>query len=354
MKKKPSSNESEGLVRRFRFGKIAVTAAIYIGLAICLYQPSVKQYQPRLYIIMLNSIIAALGCFALSRRWISAYPGSIFAGIVYGFSPMALGFAMYHPLAGIPLAALPWLFCPAALWRKTHGHASLSTQRGRTSTAAIITAVLSLIPFVAIASFFWISANLPGFRVFPIPVQERLSFHNMAGIVVPLSLKPHDFIFGFYHVPLLALLMGLCMYVALGRPGIIVIVGVALVLAFSEPVLEVSPIIWSLVPLLFGSLLVGSGMQGLAWAGASDCKWILFCIVTTALVAAVCFWLAMTKGNAYLDAAIMHTLAVVLAGIIFFMAKAKLRYHGLRWALLCTGLGVDIIVTSTKLLAGVP
>ena len=352
MNKQSSPAEAGRLARRVPYPRIAGAAAIYLVLAISLYQPSLRDFQLRQFIIMANSIIAALGCWALSRRWVSAYPASIFAGIVYGFSPMALGFAAYHPFAGIPLAALPWLFCPAAMWRKTHGHENLSKQRGRITTASVISAVLSVIPFIGIILFFWISAHLPGSRVFPIPVQEKLTFHNMTGIFVPLSLKPHDFIFGFYHVPLLACVMGGCMYVALGRTGVAVIVCVGLVLAFSKPVLQVSPIVWSIIPLLFGSLLIGSGMQGLAWAGASDCKWILFCIVTMGLIAAGCLLVSFKKGDIYLNAAIMHTLAVVLAGIIFYLAKAKLRYHGLRWVLLCTGLGVDIILTAGELLTG--
>ena len=346
MNKTPLAKSLRFDVRRFLKARTTSAAVIYIALCSYLYYPQFADFQPLQYLIMLNSIIAALGCFVLSRRWISAYPGSLFAGIVYGFSPMAFGFASYHPLAGIPLAALPWLFCPAAFWRKTRGHQKLSTQHGRTSPAAMISASLCLLPFVAIILFFWLSANQRILPIFPVPVQQKLTLANMAGLAVPLTLKPHEFIFGFYHVPLIAFLMGLCMYVALDRPGIAVMAGISLVLSFSNPILQVSPIVWALIPLLFGAILVGLGMEGLAWGSASDCNWILFCIISAAVIAAGCFYLAIAQTSAYREAAIMHAMAAVLAGIIFFGAKANLRMHLLRWILMCAGLGIDIILSA--------
>jgi hypothetical protein len=172
----------------------------------------------------------------------------------------------------------------------------------------------------------------------------------MTGLAVPLTLKPHEFIFSFYHVPLIALMMGLCMYVALGRPGIAVMAGISLVLSFSDPILQVSPIVWALIPLLFGAILVGLGMEGLAWGSATDGNWMLFCIISAAIIAAGCFYLAITQTTVYREAAIMHAMAAVLVGIIFCLAKAKLRMHLLRWVLMCTGLGIDIILSARHIL----
>lgn len=337
-------------LRRSSAARTAAAATVYIALCIYLYYPYVPDFQPRQYLILLNSLIGALGCFVLSKRWISAYPGSLIAGAVYGFSPFAFGFAAYHPLAGVTLAALPWLFCPAAFWRKSRHHRKLSTQKGRTSLAAIITAALSLIPFAAIILFFQLSAHNRTLSLFPVPLDRNMTFANMIGLAAPLLLEPHDFIFSFYHIPLVALLMGLCMYVTLGRPGIVIVVGIALVLAFSDPVAQVSPVVWGLIPLLFGAVLVGLGAEGLAWAGHSDLKWILFCIVSTVLISAGCFYLSRTSTQAWLEPAVMHAMSVVLAGIILFLAKANLRLHALRWTLMCTAIALDILISARFLL----
>lgn len=350
MNKTPPAGGFRLEARRFLKAKITSAVVIYIALCSYLYYPWLADFEPQQYLVILNSIAGALGCFVLSRRWISAYLGSLFAGAVYGFSPFAFGFAAYHPLAGVTLAALPWLFCPAAFWRKTHGHPKLSRQKGATSAAAMITALLCLIPFAAIMLFFWLCAHQRGLSLFPVPLQQKLTFANMAGLAAPLTLKPHEFVFSFYHVPLVAFLMGLCMYVALGRPGIIIVAGISLVLSFSNPVAQVSPVVWGLIPMLFGAILVGLGMEGLAWAGASDCKWILFCIVVTAAVAGVCFYLSTRTTTAYRDAAVMHLMAAVLAGIVFFLAKANIRLHAVRWTLMCAGAGIDILLNARFIL----
>ena len=138
---------------RLLLGKVPGAAIIYLAFAIYLYLPYFWHFKIMQYMILLNAVIGALGCFVLSQRWIGAFAGELFAGIIYGFSPFALGFAAYHPLAGLPFAILPWLFCPAVYWSKICKHTGLG-QYEDTVWSTITTSVLSLLPFILIALFF--------------------------------------------------------------------------------------------------------------------------------------------------------------------------------------------------------
>ena len=129
------------------FGKmIAGATACYLALALHLYRPYIPKFEPVQYLFIINSIAGALGCFVLSRRWVSSFVGSLFAGAIYGFGPFALSFAAYHPFAGLPMAAVPWLFCQAAFFR----HNTLHQTNGHEFVGL---AVLKLLPIAAIALF---------------------------------------------------------------------------------------------------------------------------------------------------------------------------------------------------------
>ena len=348
MKTRPA-NTSWGVAVGRRFGVRGVAACVvYIAICLYLYHPYLGGQEPIRYVIPVNSVIGALGCFLLSKRWIGAFVGSLFAGVIYGFCPLAFGLASYHPLAGVPLAFLPWLFCPAAFWRKYTVNRNRWIHTSRFGGTAI-TVLLCLLPFLAVITYFLLCAHTRIGPVFPLPL-EKLHLTNLAGLVTPLAMKPHDFVFSVYHVPLLACLMGLCMLVASKRVGIMVIVGCGLVLAFSRPVFQVSPVVWTLIPMLVASILVGLGMEGLAWAGAADRQWVLFCAAAMAVVAGGCLYLTITQGPLYRLAAAMHTLAVVVACIIYFLERARLRLHAVRWTLLSVAMGLDILICSRQII----
>ena len=141
------------------FGRFAAAAVIYASFAVYLYQPYFKHFNALQYLLVVNVCLASLGCFVLSRRWVSSFAGSFFAGAIYGFGPFALGLANFHPTAGLLAAIVPWLFCPAVFGPK----AKLRWLR----------IPLSSLPFLAILLFFQISAH---YRLFAIPMQARLTF----------------------------------------------------------------------------------------------------------------------------------------------------------------------------------
>jgi hypothetical protein len=97
---------------RKNLGEYAVAAAVYAAFAIYLYQPHLKSFDRFHYLTFFNVWLASMGCFVLSRRWVSAFTGSIIAGAIYGFGPFVLGLGKFHPTAGLVAAAIPWLFCP--------------------------------------------------------------------------------------------------------------------------------------------------------------------------------------------------------------------------------------------------
>jgi hypothetical protein len=323
------------VVNKGVYCKFFAAGLLYIALSVYLYQPYFEHFSVLQYLIVANSVCAALGCFVLSRRWISAFPASLFAGAAYGFSPFAFGFAVYHPLAGLPLAIMPWLFCPAVFW---------AGQRKKTIWTVVPPAGLSLLPFILTALFFWLCAQPRFGPLFPLPLDTKLHLADLLGLVAPLALKPHEFTFGFYHVPLVVGLMGLFMYLAVHRIKVMIIVAAGLVLAFTDSVFQTPPIVWTLIPVLYCSVLIGLGMQGLVLAGQADRKWILVCTVGAAALAVITLLLSLKSPAAFEASAKMYALATVLTSSVFFIAKSGYRWRWLRWSLLCTGLGIDILL----------
>ena len=96
-------------------------------------------------------------------------------------------------------------------------------------------------------------------------------------------------------------------------------------------------------------------MQGLVSAGWADRGWTLLPAVVSAALAIVTLLLA-TKyfqiflglgakyARLFVEAAKMYILGAIAVGIIFFMARAKLRLRWLRQVLLCSSMAVDIFL----------
>jgi hypothetical protein len=314
-------------------------AAVYAGFAIYLYQPYFKRFASLEYFFVLNSFLAAVGCFLLSRRWVGTFWGSLFAGAVYGFGPFVLGFAKFHPTAGLLAAGMPWFFCPAVFWSKTKRR--------------WVSLLLLALPFLAVLVFFQTTIR---FRLFSVPTQARLHPSDLSGLVAPLVTlvaKRDLTLIGFYHVPIAALVMGISMSLAARRFAMIIIFAIGATLAACDSFLDISPIAWLTFPVLCCSVLVGIGTQGLCSAGFSDRKWVLLSAIITGSLAIVTLLLATEYFQTFLgclseyaklftEAGKMFLLGTIAAGIIFFMARARLRLTWLRLAILCSAMAVDI------------
>ena len=318
--------------------RFAAAAFLYAGFAAYLYQPYFKGFKalrPQ-DLFVVNVCLASLGCFVLSRRWVSSFCGSLFAGVLYGFGPFLLYLAKFHA-AGLLAAAVPWLFCPAAFGPKGKWRA--------------LSWALAVLPFLVIPLFFEVS-TYSGF--FPLSINTRPRVADLAGIVAPLVVAKRSIILvGFYHIPIASLTMGFTMLLKARRFGIVIIFAIGTALAFYDSFFNVSPIVWLAVPVLCCSIIIGAGMQGLACAGWADRGWILLPAAAMAALAIVTLLLATKYFQVFLglgakyarllvEAAKIYILGAVAVTIIFFLARAKLRLRWLRWIILCSATGLDL------------
>lgn len=319
--------------------RFLAAAIVYAVFAVHLYLRYFRYFDRWQYLLVVNSCIASLGCYVLSRRWVAGFAESFFAGAIYGFGPFILGLAKFHPIAGFLAAVIPWLFCPAAFGFK---------EKRRWLRIPLV-----VLPFLAIVVFFQASTY---YRLFPVSTQARLHTADLTGLFAPLiTAKQNLTLIGFYHIPIAALVIGFCMMLAARRYSVILIIAVGITLGFCGSFYEVSPVIWLAVPVLCCSVLIGEGMQGLASAGFADRVWIL---VTTAIMAALSIvtlllatkyfqtFLGLGAGYAKLftEAGKMYLLGAIVAAIIFFMIRAQLRMHLLRQLVLCAAMAVDIFI----------
>jgi hypothetical protein len=308
--------------------QIALAGAIYAGFSLYLYQPYFGNFGRWQYLFVLNAFVASLGCFLLSRRWVSGFPGSFFAGAVYGFGPFVLGLSKFHPTAGFLAAIIPWLFCPAAFV-------------GRTRWRWVGLSLLVL-PFLA------------HFRLFAMPVQISLHPEDVGGLLAPLVAVTRQLTpLGFYHVPIAALIMGFSMLLAARRFGILAIIAIGTALAFCKSFLGVSPIIWLTLPTMCGAVIIGAGTQALLSAGPTDKKWVLggaaalaALSVVMLLLATKCFrifaGLADRVAELFVSTAYMYILGTIALTIIFMIARARVRLQWLRQVLLGSAMAVDV------------
>jgi hypothetical protein len=147
--------------------------------------------------------------------------------------------------------------------------------------------------------------------------------------------------------------MGFTMLLKARRFGIVIIFAIGTALAFCNPFVNVSLVIWLAIPVLCCSIIIGAGMQGLACAGRADRGWILLPAAVMAALAIVTLLLATKYFQVFLglgakyarllvEAAKIYILGAVAVTIIFFLARAKLRLHWLRWIILCSATGLDL------------
>jgi len=343
--------------------KFAVALLIYSAFAVYLYRPHFKGFDRLQYLLVANASVASLGCYLLSRRWVAGFVESFLAGAVYGFGPFTLGLAKFHPTAGLLVAAIPWLFCPAAF--------------GPRAVWRLLCMPLAALPFLAILLFFQISAR---FGLYPIPIRLKLHLADLSRMLAPMiAAKRQTTLIGFYHVPIAPLIMGLAVFLAplkllvtggiaqrvkstaalaIRRFGIAAIFAGATLLAFCDSYLDISPIIFFAISTLWCSILAGAGMQALVSAGPADRKWLLLSSIVMGILAIVVLLLATKYFQSFLgiadayarlltQAGKMYILGAIALAILFFMARAKLRLHPIRLVLLSAPIVIDFFLGAT-------
>lgn len=328
-------------MRRDGYGKFVLAAFVFAGFTIDLFWGRFGTFERWERLLPLNVFSAALGCYVLSRRWISSFGGSLFAGGIYGFGPFILGLSKFHPTAGFLAASIAWLFCPAAFgsrtkWRRNAG-------------------LLVILPFAAIVLFFQVTIH---YGLFAVHAQAGLHSDDLVGLFAPLVIVERDIwttLVGFYHIPIAPLIMGCAMLLAARRLHIIAIFALGAALGCCKPFLDVSPVMWLTIPVLCCSVMIGAGIEGLTLASRADRKWLLggalvqagFAIAALLLATEYFqFFLSLADKYArlFVQTAEMYILGAVTLMILFFLARAKLRVRAVRWAILSLAVAVDIFL----------
>ena len=324
-----------------KLGKFVLAGIIYTTFALYLYQPYFKTFNHFGFLLIINSATASLGCYVLSKRWVASFIASFFAGAIYGFGPFVLSLAKFHPTAGLLAAAIPWMFCPAALGFKFKWPQ--------------LRIPLAILPFLMILLFFQAAQYC---RLFAIPLQTRLTPADLAALLAPLVMVNRtNALISFYHVPIAPLIMGFYILLTSRRYNIIAIFCLGLALSFCPPFLSISPVIWFTIPALCSSILIGAGIQALIYSGRADRKWMLAVLIIMLTLAIVALLLATkyfqtfmglgaTCANLFVQTAKMYLAASAATAIIFIIAHGKFRLHWMRIILLALAMTIDIFLAA--------
>ncbi|MBN1787583.1 MAG: hypothetical protein JW806_04230 [Sedimentisphaerales bacterium] len=280
-------------------------------------------------------VLAASGAFLVSGRYVNSFVACFIAGLIYGFGAFASAFLCYHPSAGLVYACLPWTFVPAAFLNKWI--------RPENTTVDLLSAALSLLPFIFIIACFYLAA-MPKYRFVPIPLGTSLSAETLTGLFSPTGIKPDTFSVGFYHAPLGALVVGLILFFRTRRFWITVILAVALFLAFQDPFLNVPPAFWLSLPVLICSITIAEGLEALVLAGRSDASWLL--PAAAVLLCQAIFNTVLGKDPDIFLSNILSGFSLISVLFIFFIARAGIAAHYPRMLVLYSAVTIDIIIVT--------
>lgn len=316
---------------------------LYLGLSLFLFLPFLNADRFKV-VCVANSAFAAWGAYYVSKRWVNNWTPSFFAGTAYGLGPFALSFAVFHPMAGFSFVMVPWLLLPAISWHK-----------GKAPDAFrfLVRATLTLLPFAGIVLLFWISTQQWAGPIFLMPKDMTLTAKDFMDMIFPLYKSGGIVVFGLFGSMLLLALMGLFVYIKLQRVALLIPIATGLVLAFSRPVFEVTPVVWASFGILFLSVLCGLGFQALLWAGKADMKWVLSCAIAASILAAFFGGLAYKRlimGGLLEMTAAMYALTAAALWVVFFMVATNLRWGWFKWAVLVAASSIDLIYSARYLI----
>lgn len=332
------------------FGSRALTMMALIalvvassGLAFYLYNPYRGRFASTAYLTPVMHVVAAIGAFMFSRRWIGSQIASFFAAMLYAFGPYALSLDPWHPSIPALLAVVPWCFCPAAFWQTW----LLSPEKLPRFVRLAITMVLSLLPLVPILFVF---KGLPQIRIFPMPLAARLIPSDLITFIDPTRIDGARFSVGFYHAAIPALVLGVAVFVRMRRYLPCLVILAAIAGAFLPPLWQISPAIWLVIAMLGLCIVTGVGMEGLTFITMADKRWLLAGIFATATALLASLAIAFSQTPRDFFSVRLFALALVPPTFIAFMAWRNLRIRQLRWLILAAALAIDIVLSSRQLI----
>lgn len=312
---------------------------IYAVFAGWLFYPYTQKLSTVQFLLPVESVIGAAGVFVLSRRWVLSFFASLTGGAVFGFGTFACSFFCYHPAAGMVNAFLPWFFIPAVYfyhWAKFEP-----------KVVAVFSGLFLMLPIFFILSAYEIAA---GMRLYPIPLHTFLTVQSLAGIVNPTGVKPEIFALGFYHVPMAGLIMGFILLIRTKRIWTIMLFAATFIAAFSRPFLNVPPVVWASIPVLFCSLMIAEGLETLILAGAADSKWLLTSVAILFSVILLNVLLT-SKSGTFPQSIGLYGVGVAAILLVSHVAQANLAWHSTRMLVIYPAVFIDIII-STRYVVG--
>lgn len=312
---------------------------LYLLISIWLFLPHIHQFSRFDFIYGLNPIAAAWGTYFLGRRWISSWTPLVLAGVAYGFGPYALSFSMYHPLAGITYAMIPWLFLPSVYW---HRFSAPDAKR------FLVRAMFSLLPFAAVFAMFWVLSQPWAGPYFLMPKTAPLTANDFQSLFFPLYKVSGKIIFSVYHVPMLLGLMGIFVLANMQRVAVLIPFAAALILCFLDPVGQVSPIVWAAFPVMLLSLLSGLGFQSILYAGKADSKWIVACAIIAAILAAFFGGISFypLTGREFDLTAVLYAASAGVLFAVYYLTRVQARFPWARWVLLTGAAALDFVLSA--------
>jgi hypothetical protein len=319
---------------------VSLPAAIifYAAFAYWLFYPYTQNLSHTQLLFPVEAVIGAAGVFVLCRRWVLSFFASLAGGIVFGFGTYACSFYCYHPLAGLINAFVPWAFVPAVFF---YHWAKLESK-----TVAIISALLSLLPVFFILSAYEFLAGV--YRFYPIPVNTSLTVQSLTGIINPTGVRPDIFAPGFYHVAAAGLVMGVILLFETKRIWTIALFALTISAAFYIPLLNVPPVVWTSVPVLFCAIMIAAGLESIILSGAADSKWLL--TLAAILLLFGLFNVLLTGASGAVG---LYGIGVAVVLLVFFIARGNLAWHSTRMLVLYSAVFVDIVISTKHVVDGI-
>jgi hypothetical protein len=320
---------------------LVLAGLVYAAAAAVLFNPLSKYLHSPEILIPFNSVLAATGCFLLSRRWTPSPDGAFISGLLYGFGPYLLSFVNVHPLAGFGAAMVPWLFCPAALWHKYE-----TGTFGRT----VLRKALLTLPLPVLFLFFWLPTQPFIGPYFLMPRGLAISPARLMALTGVFDPGAGDILTGFYSAALILSLLGTAMFVQTARISVFVPVLAGLVLTFWGPLDGINPVVWFSVPAVFLAITAGVGGDTATLFGPADRRWILAGLAAAGILTAWAVWGACRNRGLYLYPAMLFALTAAALALCLFLAQLPFRTVLLRKLLIDALVIYNIYIGSHLLL----
>lgn len=325
---------------------------VYLLWAFDLYYAHWPRFSGWQTLVPVNGVLGCLGVWILSSRWVRSVGGRWVAGAVYGLGPYCLTMLRFHPMAGLLLALIPWLFCPVFHLDRLARHWGLKTSYQ--STLMVLKLLAATLPWAVMIGFFQLSTYLRRF-VLPLEVTHSL-WRDWPSLLAPCVLALQGrLLLSVYHVPLSLALVGAMVMLKARRWGPVACILAAVLLTFTRGGWQVSPLAWMSIVWVFVAVLCGVGIDALVAAGRGDVRWIAWApvlqvgLAVVLLLAAGKYFQVLFGDHAarvLFYCARFYLLGAVCLGLMVTLTYRGYRLRWIRWVLILGPVGVDLFFSS--------